>query len=163
MPERELSGRAQRRLSAALDRGAPLVAPLAAQARYATMAGAMPSPRWRLRALTIAVAALGIVVVAFVGPQQSRDWVVQSVNGISKEVGIPTGSVTPPPGAVTTASGKKASSGPGQPQATQRAIVEPSESPEAEGTPERGPAQSQPSPTPGEGGDDHSPEPSPSS
>src|SRR5690349_21308994 len=97
MPDRELSKRIRRQLSAALEGGVPLVAPLPAQARFATLPGAMPSPRWRLRALTVAVAAAGIVVVAFAGPPQPREWVVQSVNGISKQVGIPAGSATPSP------------------------------------------------------------------
>ncbi|HEV2218268.1 MAG TPA: hypothetical protein VGV88_11940 [Candidatus Dormibacteraeota bacterium] len=162
MPERVLSARARARLSAALDRGAPLVAPLASQARYATMRGPMPSPRWRVRALTIAVAAVGIVAVAFAGPTQPRDWVVQSVNDISKQVGIPAGSVTPSPSEKSSASGAKEPTGAGQPQVTHKATVEPSESPEAEGTQASGPAQPQPSPTSGDGGDDRSPEPSPS-
>lgn len=126
------------------------------------MRGPVPSPRWRVRALTIAVAAAGIVAVTFAGPAQPREWVVQSVNDISKQVGIPAGSDTPSPSEKSTSSGAKEPSGTGLPQATHKATVEPSESPEAEGTTASGPAEGQPSPTPGDGGDDHSPEPSPS-
>ena len=165
MPERVLPSRLRYQLSAALERGAPLVAPMASQARYATMRGPMPSPRWRVRALTVAVAALGIVVVAFVGPQQSRDWVVQSVSGISKEVGIPAGSVTPSPSERSTASGQNDRSATGQSQATHQATEEPVNSPEADGAPQSGPAQQQSSPNPEPGDDrgDHWPTPSPSS
>lgn len=164
MPERVLESRVRYRLSAALERGAPLVAPTASQARYATMRGPMPSPRWRVRALTIAVAAVGIVVVAFVGPQQSRDWVVQSVNAISKEVGMPAGSVTPSPSENSTASGGKNRSTPGQSPAAHTATAEPAGSPEADGTPQSGPAQQQssPNPEPRDDGGDRWPTPSPS-
>ncbi len=150
MPDRDLPKHIRRQLSAALDRGAPLDAPLPSQARFAALRGAMPSPRWRLRALTVAVAAAGIVVVAFAGPPQPRDWVVQSVNGISKQVGIPAGSAAPSPKDELATSGQK------KPNA-------PTESPEATAEP----AESQQSPisqpSDGSGGGDHSPEPSPSS
>ena len=157
MPDRDLSRHIRRQLSAALDGGAPLAAPLPSQARFAALRGAVPSPRWRLRALTVAVAAAGIVVVAFAGPPQPREWVIQSVNGISKQVGIPAGATTPSPKDESATSGQK------EPKVTTR-------SPEApEATAE--PAEPQSSPTPelsdggggSDGGDDHSPGPSPSS
>ena len=156
MPDRELSRHIRRQLSAALDGGAPLIAPLPSQARFAALGGAMPSPRWRLRALTVAVAAAGIVVVAFAGPPQPREWVVQSVNGISKQMGIPAGAAAPSPKNESATSGEKKLNAPTEsPEAT----AEPVESPE--------PAESQQPPVsePGEesGGDDHSLEPSPSS
>jgi len=116
----------------------------------------MPSPRWRLRALTVAVAVAGIVAVAFGGPSQSREWVVQSVNGISKQVGIPAGSATPSPKNESSTSGQKKPSAPTESPET---TAEPVESPE--------PAESQQppvsEPSDESGGGDHSPEPSPSS
>lgn len=152
MPDRDLSKHIRRQLSAALDGGAPLVAPLPSQARFAALPGAMPSPRWRLRALTVVVAAAGIVVVAFAGPSQAREWVVQSVNGISKQVGIPAGSATPSP---ATSGQKKPNAATESPEAT----AEPGGSPE--------PAESQQSPVSepsgGSGGGDQTPEPSPTS
>jgi len=155
MPDRDLSQHIRRQLSAALDGGAPLIAPLPSQARFAALRGAMPSPRWRLRALTVAVAAAGIVVVAFAGPSQPREWVVQSVNGISKQVGIPAGSATPTPKNESATSGQKK---PNAPTESPEATAEPGESPE--------PAESQQPPVSepidGGGGGDHSPEPSPS-
>jgi hypothetical protein len=156
MPDRDLSRHIRRELSAALDGGAPLIAPLPSQARFAALRGAMPSPRWRVRALTVAVAAAGIVVVAFAGPSQPREWVVQSVNGISKQVGIPAGSATPSPKNESATSGQKK---PNVPTESPEATAEPVESPE--------PAESQQppvsEPSDESGGDDHSPEPSPSS
>jgi len=156
MPDRDLSKHIRRQLSAALDGGAPLTAPLPSQARFAALRGAVPSPRWRLRALTVAVAAVGIVVVALAGAPQPREWVVQSVNGISKRVGIPAGSATPSPKDESATSGQK------EPDATiesPEATAEPGESPE--------PAESQQSPvsepSDGSGGGDQSPEPTPSS
>jgi len=155
MPDRDLSMHIRRQLSAALDGGAPLIAPLPSQARFAALLGAMPPPRWRLRALTVAVAAAGIVAVAFAGPPQPREWVVQSVNGISKQVGIPAGSATPTPKNESATSGQKK---PNAPTESPEATAEPGESPE--------PAESQQPPVSepidGGGGGDHSPEPSPS-
>jgi len=155
MPDRDLSEHIRRQLSAALDGGAPLIAPLPSQARFAAPRGAMPSPRWRLRALTVAVAAAGIVAVTFAGPPQPREWVVQSVNGISKQVGIPAGSATPTPKNESATSGQKK---PNAPTESPEATAEPGESPE--------PAESQQPPVSepidGGGGGDHSPEPSPS-
>ena len=150
MPDRDLSRHIRRQLSAALDGGAPLIAPLPSQARFATLRGAMPSPRWRVRALTVAVAAAGIVVVAFAGPSQPREWVVQSVNGISKQVGIPAGSTTPSPRDDSATSGQK------EPNA-------PAESPEATAEPAESQQSPVSEPSDGSGGGDHSPEPSPSS
>ena len=173
MPDRELPKHVRRQLSAALDGGAPLTAPLPGQARFATRPGAMPSPRWRLRALTVAVAGAGIVVVAFAGPPQPREWVVQSVNGISKQVGIPAGAATPSPQEEPTRSSQVKpgvpTESPEAPEATTEPVgsPEPTESPDGDDTQ---PAQPQSSPTPepsdgggGDGGGDHSPEPSPSS
>lgn len=158
MRDRELPKQARRRLSVALDRGAPLIAPLPAQARFASAHGVVPSPRWRLRALTVAVAAVGIAVVAFAGQPQARDWIVESVNGISKQVGIPAGSVSPSPKEDSAASGQKKPNAPIESPETPEATAEPSESPE--------PAQTPPSPTSGRidgNGDDPSPAQSPSS
>lgn len=173
MPDRQLPEHIRRQLSAALNGGAPLVAPLPSQARFATPGGAMPSPRWRLRALTMAVAAAGIVVVAFAGPPQPREWVVQTVNGISKQVGIPAGSATPSPVEKSTRSGQQKPNAPTESpenhEATPKPVgsPEPAESPDGDDTPQSGPAQPQATPTPeprdGDGGGDHSPEPSPSS
>ena len=178
MPDRELPENIRRQLSAGLDGGVPLVAPLPSQARFAALHGATPSPRWRLRALTVAVAASGIVVVALAGPPQPREWVVQTVNGISRQVGVPAGSVTPSPKEQSTTSDQRERSEPSESPETHETpgeSPEPAQSPEAEESPDgddapqSGPAQPQASPTPGpsdgggDGGGDHSPEPSPSS
>jgi hypothetical protein len=177
MPERELPRHLRQQLSALLEDGAPLAAPLPSQARYSRLREPMLTPRWRLRALTVAVAIAGIVLVGLAGPQQPREWFIQSVNDITKQVGVPAGSSSPSPS--TGAQGHKES-----PETTESPEAnEPSETgqtPEAGESPE--PAQSpdggdraQASPTPeqhdgggdgggGGGGDgDHSPEPSPSS
>jgi hypothetical protein len=176
MPDRELPEDVRRRLSAALESGAPLIAPMASQARFAISRGAMPAPRWRLRALTVAAAVAGIVVVALAGPPQTREWVVQSVNGISKQVGLPAGAATPSPKEEPTTSGENEPSAPTQSPENHEGSPEPagspqpSESPDGDDTPQ--PAQPQSSPTPqpsdgggggSDGGGDQSPEPSPSS
>jgi len=175
MPDRELPENIRRQLSAGLDGGVPLVAPLPSQARFAALHGATPSPRWRLRALTVAVAAAGIVVVALAGPPQPREWVVQTVNGISRQVGVPAGSVTPSPKEQSTTSGEQkpnaAAESPENHEATAEPAgsPEPEESPDGDDAPQSGPAQPQASPTRepsdggGDGGSDHSPEPSSSS
>lgn len=176
MPDRELPQQLRQRLSASLEGGSPLVAPLASQARFATLRGAVPAPRWRLRALTVAVAAAGIVAVALAGPPQPRQWFVQSVDDITRQVGIPAGAASPSPAqSGPTTSGQRGSSHESpepsespeadeQPQAGES--PEPKESPEQSGSPESGEGP-EPSPTsePTEdgGGGDHSPEPSPSS
>ena len=175
MPDRKLPEDVRRRLSAALESGAPLITPMPSQARFAVPTGAMPAPRWRLRALTVAVAVAGIVVVALAGPPQTREWVVQSVNGISKQVGLPAGSVTPSPSEESTTSGENEPNAPTQSPENHEASPEPAgspqpaESPDGDDTPQ--PAQPQSSPTPepsdggggSDGGGDHSSEPSPSS
>ena len=174
MPDRELPEHIRRRLSAALDGGAPLVRPLPSQARFATPRGPMPTPRWRLRALTVVVAAAGIVVVAIAGPSQPRQWLVQTVNGISKQVGVPAGSVTPSPKDDSKSSGQKEQNAPHEsPEANEGTAgpaesPEPEESPDGDDAPQSGPGQPQASPTSEpsdghDGGGDHSPEPSPSS
>ena len=181
MPDRELPENIRRQLSAGLDGGVPLVAPLPSQARFAALHGAPPSPRWRLRALTVAVAAAGIVVVALAGPPQPREWVVQTVNGISRQVGVPAGSVSPSPKEQSTTSGEQEPNAAAESPENHEATAEPGESPEpaqspepeespdGDDAPQSGPAQPQASPTlepsdgSGDGGGDHSPEPSPSS
>ena len=161
MPDRELPRSLRQRLSASLEGGSPLLAPLASQARYATVRGAMPAPRWRLRALTVAVAAAGIVAVALAGPSQPRQWLVQSVNDITKQVGIPAGTASPSPskGGPTT-SGQQGSSHE-SPEANESSRA--GESPEPKESPEPSQSGEGPdgSPTPQQsedGGDgDHSP------
>jgi len=173
MPERELPEHIRRQLSEALDGGSPLVAPLPSQARFARVLDAMPSPRWRLRGLKVAVAVGGIVVVALAGPPQPREWVVQAVNDISRQVGLPAGSATPSPQESSTTSEQPERNEPAESPESHETTVGPGESPEAsaspvgDGTPQGGQAQPQASPTPepsdGGGGGGHSPEPSPSS
>ncbi|HET7465233.1 MAG TPA: hypothetical protein VFL29_01090 [Candidatus Dormibacteraeota bacterium] len=176
MPDRELPKNLQQQLSASLEDGSPLLAPLPSQARYATLRGAAPAPRWRLRALTVAAAVAGIVAVALAGPSQPRQWLVQSVNDITKQVGVPAGAASPSPskGGQTT-SGQDSSRESPEPSESPEAnepsqagaSPEPRESPEPTGSPESGEGP-QPSPTSGSSedggsGGDHSPQPSPSS
>lgn len=182
MPEGELPDHIKDRLSASLETGAPLRAPLPSQARYAAKVVGVPAPRWRLRSVMVAAAAAGVVVIALASPAEPRDWIVQSVGNIAHDAGLPVGSTSPSP---TPASGRtvhespeanesnespEANESPGSSQST-----EPMQSPEAHESPE--PSQSpdggdqptpSPTPQPSGGGDDgsggdHSPEPSPSS
>lgn len=165
MPDRVLPGDVQRSLSAALEAGAPLTAPLPSQSRFARLrAAAMPAPRWRFRALTTAVAFAGIVAVAFAAPPQPRSWIVQSVGHIAHDVGVPDAATSPSPEVRESPEPKES------PEAHQS--NEPAGSPEAHETAEPSGSSdgdhAEPSPTAQpsdghDGGDDHSPQPSPSS
>ncbi len=168
MPERELPRNLRQRLSASLENGARLAAPSPAQARYATLRGVLPPARWRFRALTAVAAAAGIVVVALAGAPESRTWLVNSVNDITRQV-VPAGSVTPSPSSEGTITTGQVGSSHKSPEP--RELPEATEEPEPAGAPE--PAEStgsdehpQASPTaePSDdsGGGDRSPEPSPS-
>jgi hypothetical protein len=149
MPDRELPQHLRSRLSAFLESGAPLVAPLPAQARYATARAAILSPRWRLRALSLALASGGIVVVAFAGPPQPRDWIVQSVSGITRQLGVPAGAVSPSPsnGSQSTGGQSTVHRSPDEAETPQpQPTPEPQESPESGQSPESG----GPAPSPGD-------------
>lgn len=149
MPDRELPRHLLDELASSLEKGAPLVAPLASQARYATARIVLPPARWRLRALTVAVAAAGIVVVALAGPPQPREWIAQSVNALERQVGVPANEVTPSPTHESEAtSGEQ--TGQRSPESTEQA--EPRQSPEPGESPE--PLQQQsPEPQESPGGD----------
>ena len=162
MPDRLLPGHLQRRLARDLESGAPLSAPLPSQARYASLrARAMPAPRWRVRALTLAVALAGIFAIAFATPPQPRSWITQSVGQFAHDVGVPAAAATPSPEVRETPEPKespeahKATSPVESPEATETA---------APGATQEGDDHPEPSPT-GEhrdGGGDSSPQPSPS-
>ncbi len=167
MPDRVLPGHVESRLAEALESGAPLRAPLPSQARYASLhAGAMPAPRWHVRALTVAVAIAGIVAVAFAAPPQQRSWIVQSVGSIAHSVGVPAAAASPSPDERESPDAAKS------PEAHEGAA--PAESPEprqsAEPTGTSDGDHPEPSPTSGptgggsDGGHggDSSPQPSPS-
>jgi hypothetical protein len=76
MPDRDLPEHLVARLSDELTSGAPLVAPLPSQARYAR-AGVTPfaaRQRWRLITATAAAAALVVIAVA-AGATPARQWI----------------------------------------------------------------------------------------
>lgn len=154
MPDRELSEQLRQRLSAALESGAPLASPLPSQAEYSIAAAELAEPSRRIRSFA-ALAIAAAVVLALVGLQQPREWIVRSVNNISHEVGVPAGSASPSPSSQTGVVVHES------PEAT--------ESPEANETPggvespepSESPVQQQPHPSPSAepsdgGGDDHS-------
>jgi len=165
MPDRVLPEHVQRRLSAALESGTPLTAPLASQARYASLlGGALPAARWRARALIVGVALAGVVAIAFAAPPQPRTWIVQSVGHFAQDVGVPAAGTSPSP------EGHKSTEAIESPEPHVTAEpAEPAESPAAL-VPSSGESGEggQPQPTPsgddhgGGGSGDHSPEPSPS-
>ena len=160
MPDRELPEVLRDQLSAALEAGAPLAAPLPAQARFTTARRPLPAPRWRLRALTVAAAATGIAVVALAGPPQPREWIAQSMHGLEKQVGVPAGQVSPSPTQESEGtSGQRTESPHTSPEAGQEQSPEPRESAEPTQSPE-------PQESPGDGGSssdgDNNPQPSPS-
>lgn len=151
MPDRDLPKRLRDQLSASLEVGAPLTAPLPSQARFATVRRAVPTPRWRLRALTVAVAAAGIVVVAFAGPPQPRQW----FSTLTRQVGVPAGDVSPSPtnqnqpaAQASQQSGRRAAPV-ASPEPRESPV--PRESPEPGESPDGNGAQASPSATPSPG------------
>jgi len=179
MPDRELPEQLKAKLAAALAAGTPLKSPLPSQARYADATGAdAQRPRVRPRLVALAVASVVMLgVLAFAGPSQPRQWLVQSVGSIARDVGAPVGAPSP------SSSGQRpgdSSPGPSHeatetPEAAE--TPEGSETPEANASPEPGGTpESSESPEPtqspdgdgssgGDGGGDHSstsPSPSPS-
>jgi hypothetical protein len=83
MPERELPEHLASRLSEELTSGAPLRAPLASQARYATAAAA-PSGRAHVGARRVRSGhpALALVAATLLGAPQPRQWLIQSVGNL---------------------------------------------------------------------------------
>ena len=154
MPERELAERLRARLAAELTAGAPLLAPLPSQARYAgpSLASTGRHVRGRLVAAATAACAL-LVVAAFAGPAEARQWIGTSVDNIVRSVehggGLAPSSPHP---AGSTRNGQPGTN------ATQHESPEPSVSPASAGSPE---PQDSPEPAPSPG-DHESPEPSPS-
>ena len=166
MPDRELPDHLKDRLSAALTSGAPLRSPLPSQARYAIAAGAAaPKAHLRVRLLTSAAAAFAIVaLVVAAGPQQPREWILQTVGNLAKGVGAPIGPSTPSPSPEKhtpaashspAGSPEETSPSPETPEATESPEAspspEPSHSPEGEPSP-----SSTAQPSDGGGGGDHS-------
>src|SRR5258708_3200268 len=100
MPDRDLREELKARLSAELSSGAPLSAPLASQARYATAAPAgVPQRHLRGRPLTLAAAALVVLLAAaFAGPPQPRAWLVRTVSNIAGNLGGQATTSSPSPG-----------------------------------------------------------------
>lgn len=89
MPDRDLPEELRARLSAELGAGAPLSAPLASNARYASAApAAVPQRHLRGRVLALGAAALVVLVGAtFAGPTQPRAWLVTTVGNIAGDRG----------------------------------------------------------------------------
>jgi hypothetical protein len=165
MPDRELGDELKERLAAALTSGAPPVAPLPSQARYAMLSSFQPRGHLRSRLISLAAAAAAVVVLAgLAGPPQSRQFVIQSVGNIARDLGVPSGPATASPSPIhpTPSEEPSPSERPGSGEATPS--PEPNESPSTRPSPE--PAESpeprqSPKPSPG---DDHPPaSPSPGS
>ena len=156
MPDRELPEHLRQRLSAALESGAPLVSPLPSQAEYSIAATEVQEPNRRLRSFA-ALALAAAVVIALVGLQQPREWIVRSVDNITHSAGVPAGSAGPTPSSQVGTVVHESPDATASPAA--RESPRPLPSPEHE--------QPGASPTAGPGGndgdgDDHSPGPSPS-
>jgi hypothetical protein len=162
MPDRDLPEKVRTRLSAELASGAPLSAPLASQARYATAAPpAVPRRNLRRRALALGTAALVVLVGAtLAGPTQPRAWLVTTVGNIAGDRGAPSPSPTNQAGTTTSpsASSHKSPSPASAPE--QRESPAPGQSPPVHESPE-------PTEAPGggdsSGGDGDDPSPAPSS
>lgn len=165
MPDRELPEHLSARLSDELTSGAPLVAPLPAQARYARP-GTPPlaaGQRWRLVTAIAAAAALVLIMVA-ASPTPARQWIGDSVGNLTHEL-----QGAEHPGASKSPERSPAS----QPSTVQPAphdspeateSPEPSESPEPNESPE--PSQTpesheSPEPSRSPDGGDRQPSPSP--
>jgi len=83
MPERELPEHLASQLSEELTSGAPLRAPLASQARYATAAAAQSSrAHVGARLVLSGLAALALVAATLLGAPQPRQWLIQSVGNL---------------------------------------------------------------------------------
>jgi len=182
MPDRDLPEELKARLSNELSAGAPLRAPLASQARYATVPTAgVPRRRLSGRRVTLAAAALVVLLAAgFAGPPQPRAWLVRTVGNIAGDLGGQATSSSPSPlnpspagssplGATDdrSPSPKAAETPDGDETPGARQSPEPQESPQ----PTQSPApQESPQPTQspdgggssGGGGDQTNPTPSPS-
>ena len=154
MPERSLPEYLRERLSVALTTGAPLRAPSAADARYKHRHN---GPIWRPRGRMVAVglaAAVALALVAVGGPQQPRQWVIESVHNVAHDVGVTLGQGTPsnsPASSEPHGSPRPAINSPGpRPAASgsQQAVESPDANESPEANPESGDDSVEASPTP---------------
>jgi len=94
MSDHSLPEYLRERLSAALTAGSPLLAPSPADARYSRHHA---GPVWLMRGRVLAVglaAAVALALVAVGGPQQPRQWVIESVRNVAHDVGVTLGQPT---------------------------------------------------------------------
>jgi hypothetical protein len=163
MPDLDLPEELKARLSAELAAGAPLSAPLASQARYASAApAAVPQRHLRGRALALGAAALVVLVGAtFAGPTQPRAWLLTTVGNIAGDRGAPSPSPANQTGHTTSPSAASHRSPPAVSAPEQHESPVPGQSPVTHETPEptESPAGGDSS---GGDGDDSSPTASPS-
>ena len=162
MPDRELPEDLRQRLAAALESGAPLVSPLPSQAEYSIAATEVQEPNRRLRSFA-ALALAAAVVIALVGLQQPREWIVRSVDNITHSSGVPAGSAGPTPSSQVGTVVHQSPEVKETPEATES--PEAGRSPQPAQSPEHDQPQASPTaePSGNDGdGDDHSPNPSPS-
>src|SRR5436305_11996759 len=135
MPDRELPENLKARLDDELTSGAPLVSPLASQARYARAAATAVPTRHVTRGLVSAAAASAalILVAAAVAPTPAREWIGRSVGSFTQSVkhaGDHSGSATPSAGRSPESEPSETS------EPTPHESPEPSESPESRESPE---------------------------
>ena len=153
MPDRELPEHLVSRLSSDLVSGAPLRAPLASQARYATAAGPAAVGRFHIGArLAISgLAAVALVAATLAAAPQPRQWLIQSVDNLAGAPSSPTPSPKHPVDQAEPSAPVESTAAP-----------EPSESPEAQESPEPGESpEPRESPEPGQSPEPReSPEPS---
>ncbi|HLZ95985.1 MAG TPA: hypothetical protein VKT20_11700, partial [Candidatus Dormibacteraeota bacterium] len=95
MPDRELPEDLASQLADELTSGAPLQAPFASQARYATAAAARGGrAHVRGRLVLSGLAALALVAATLMGAPQPRHWLIQSVGNIGGVTVSPSPSPT---------------------------------------------------------------------
>ena len=152
MPDRELPEHLRQRLSAALESGAPLVSPLPSQAEYSIAATEVQEPNRRLRSFA-ALALATAVVIALVGPQQPREWIVRSVDNITHSSGVPAGSAGPTPSSQAGTVVRQSPEVTEAPEATESPEAE--RSPQATESPEHEQPQASPTAQPTDGDGDH--------
>jgi hypothetical protein len=165
MPDAELPEHLKDSLAAALTAGAPLRASLPSQARYAKQ-GSMGGHRALIRPRVLALAAtcgLALVLVAFAGPKQPREWIIQSVGNVAHVVGAPLGPSSKDPNKRSShgTSPIRPASGPTSNSTKAAESPEPVQSPVTSPPPENDEPSPSPTAAPSEGGGSPSP-PSPS-